>query len=208
MRAAWTFKIFHTGTFPRQHKDQKHLTEDESGDAQHEHDHEGQLHRAQLGTGEGADAADRAGAQDPGPGGLRHRLHALPLGFALPVLLDGSTDDPVTEDERGHGDDVDPRRHPGDVGAQPSRLHKVAPAVAAGTGLAQGEDEVLRRAEGRAARPGTPDHDVGALQRVADGDVAVKCHHHHHAPAGASRCGTGSPNATTRSARLRCFMNR
>ena len=125
---------------------------------------------------------------------LCHGAGALPPGLILQVPPDRPADESVAEHEHGHRHQEDPGRDPGDVGAQPPRLHEVSPAVVdgrAGVHLAQGEDEVLRGAEHQAARPGGADHDVCALrrllerlQRVADGDVAVQGHHHHHVGGG------------------------
>lgn len=112
------------------------------------------------------------------------------LGLALQVLPDTVAYEAVADHEDDYGDEEDAHGDPGDVGSDAPRLDEVSPAVIhirAVLDLAQGEDEVLRGAEQQAAEPSGPDHDVGALrglleglQRVAYGDVAVHCHHHHH----------------------------
>lgn len=111
-------------------------------------------------------------------------------GLALEVLPDTVAYEPVADHEDDYRDEEDAHGDPGDVGSDAPRLDEVPPAVIhirAVLDLAQGEDEVLRGAEQQAAEPSGPDHDVGTLrglleglQRVADGDVAVQGHHHHH----------------------------
>lgn len=99
-------------------------------------------------------------------------------------------DEPVAHHENDHGHEEDAHCYPGDVRCGTPRLDKVRPAVAdvrSVLDLAQGEDEVLRSAEHQAAYPRGDDHDVGTLggllegfQRVADCNVTVQSHHHHH----------------------------
>ncbi len=117
-------------------------------------------------------------------------MRSASLGLGLEVLPDTVAYEPVADHEDDDRDEEDAHGDPGDVGSDAPRLDEVSPAVIhtrAVLDLAQREDEVLRGAEQQAAEPSGPDHDVGALrglleglQRVAYGDVAVQCHHHHH----------------------------
>lgn len=103
-------------------------------------------------------------------------------------------DEAVAQREDNHWHEEDAHGDPGDVCPCAPGLDEVCPAVVhlrAVLDLAQGEDEILRGAEHQAAHPRGHDHDVGALggllegfQRVADGDVAVQGHHHHHVSGG------------------------
>lgn len=98
--------------------------------------------------------------------------------------------EPVAHHENHHRHKEDAHRYPGDVRLGAPWLDEVRPAVVnfrAVFDFAQGEDEVLWSAEHQAAHPSGDDHGVGALsgllerfQGVADGNVTIQGHHHHH----------------------------
>lgn len=157
-------------------------------------DDEGHLDGADLGAGDGLDAADAGGQQQPPPRAAARPPPAArrpPRARLAPdVAPDAVADEAIAGDEDEDGRDEDAAGDPGDVGAGPPGHDEVGPAVVdlrAALHLAEGEDEVLRGAEQQAERPGRRDHPVGALggllqrlQRVADGDVAVGRHGHQH----------------------------
>lgn len=176
--------------------DGPHLDDEEGRPANDvsRHDHESHLHRADLGAGDDLHAADTGLEQEPVvEGAAAGALGALALaGHRLPadVAPDVVADEAVTGAQDDHRQHEDAARHPGHIGAGTPGLDEAGPAVA-GLGdvvhLDHGEDEVLRRAQHEAQRPGGGDHEARAargllqrLQRVAHGDVAVRGHDDQH----------------------------
>lgn len=152
-----------------------------------QNDYKGHFYGPQFGSWYGRNAADRNLPNQPVF--TRSTRDSFPF-LVFDIFPYAVADEPVAHHEHDHGHEEDPHGYPGDVRLGAPGLQKVRPAVVhvgAVLDLAQGEDEILRSAEHQAAHPRGDDHDVGALggllesfQRVADGDVTVHGHHHHH----------------------------